>query len=544
MWVSECLQGKYKGLEKAARIYNVALEQPMYFRLVILELMENLTSGDQTMRRNSLWMLSKIVEERYDYSFMSPTIQILISSLQEKNQAIRYYSLKIITSIAQAYYDQFKQILPEIVQLLRNSSGKLRSLAAGIVTQFIEVDSNSMEFAINQLVKALRDKDLEIREVAIRALLRIDQHIDKVVETIMASFQDAQFRSEMIQHIFNFINRSPKQVIEALKKTIKHRDETIRVNSIVFMHQIAETKHVSDLSNAVAELLAALSDKNRTVRRTTTRILFLIARDDAKPLYRGIKKFQQYLKIKDPQVRTYFIYILVQLIKYFPTDLSEEIDRLISIAETQREGEELEPELIIINTISLCTLLRYNNAIAHCLNLAQDCLKKYAIVKFSNELAIFIGYTHYYLGNYSDSIKAFLKAETAYKREDYYTAAVASLMIAFNFALLRTFNSCLDYKTDTDKYFSLGQNRISLTKFRRLQFLVDFLNALCNGKFEEAQITLKTYHDLLGVQHPLDLKYQAIDIENLRKVQRFYLEQQTLQKTLNIDQDPEPPILK
>ena len=91
MWVSECLQGKYKGLEKAARVYTAALEQPMYFRVVILELMENLTSGDNIVRKNSLWMLSQIVDERYQYDFMSPTIQILISALREKNQALRYF---------------------------------------------------------------------------------------------------------------------------------------------------------------------------------------------------------------------------------------------------------------------------------------------------------------------------------------------------------------------------------------------------------------------------------------------------------------------
>ena len=201
MWVSECLQGKYKGLEKAARIYTAALEQPMYFRLVILELMENLTSGDQVMRKNSLWMLSQMVEERYQYDFMSPTIQILIASLREKNQAMRYFTLRIINRIASDYYTQFKEALPQIVDHLRDSSSKIKSLAAAITTQFIEVESNAMANAIEYLVKALKDRDLEIREVAIKGLLRIDLHVDQVVQAIMESFQDEEFRNDMIRHV-------------------------------------------------------------------------------------------------------------------------------------------------------------------------------------------------------------------------------------------------------------------------------------------------------------------------------------------------------
>ncbi|TFG04889.1 MAG: hypothetical protein EU536_03590 [Promethearchaeota archaeon] len=544
MWVSECLQGKYKGLEKAARIYNAALEQPMYFRLVILELMENLTSGDEIMRKNSLWMLSKLVEERYEYSFMSPTIQILIASLREKSQIIRFYALKVINQIAQSYYEPFRDALPEIVNHLRDGSSKIRIIAAAIVTQFIEANSNALESAIDLLVKALKEKESETREVAIKGLLRIDQQIDQVVEAIMDAFQDQDFRASMIKHIFDFIKRNPSKVVDALRKTIKNRDTQIRENSIVFMHQIAETKHVSDLIKAVPELLKAFNDKNKVVRRTAARILFLISKTDARALYRGKNRLLQLIKIKNQQLVTYFTYIIVRMIRYFPDELEAQIDELIKLLEKLREEEEPDPELEITNIISLCTLLRYRNEIAVLLNLAQDCLAKYGGRKEAIELFMFLGYTHYYLGNYAESIQAFLKAESAYKREDYYTAAIADVMIAFNFALLRTFNSCIDYKIDAEKYYEMVRDRVPIKQFQQLQLLIDFINGIAAREFAEAETSIRTYYSLLEVKHPLEEKYQLITLENIQKVHRFYQETQEILETIKKDGiDDEPQVI-
>lgn len=541
MWVSDCLQGKYKGLEKAARIYTASLEQPMYFRLVILELMENLTSGDQVVRKNSLWMLTQVVDEQRDYMFMSPTIQILISSLGEKNQAIRYYSLKIINQIASTYYDQFKGALPQIVNNLKDSSSKIKMVTAAIITQFIEADSNAMESAIGLLVQALKDKELEIREMAIKALLRVDQHVDKVVQAILELFQDEDFRSRMIRHILEFIKRKPESVVDALRITIKNKDENIRENSIIFMHQISESKHIYELSRAVPELLNALNDKNKLVHRTATRILYLISKQNPQSLYRGKKQFIQLLKIKNKQLITYFIYILVQLIKHFPDDLSDQVEPLIKILENSREWEDVEPETEIINIISLCTLARLNNEFAYALNLAQDCVRKFGLDRNIYELYLFIGHTHYYLGNYSDSIQAYLKAETAHKRDDYYTATIASIMIAFNFALLRTFNSCLDYMKDAEKYYEIAEDRISLRKFQELQTLMDFIKALCNHDFESAESTLKFYQNFVPARHPLERKFQLIDLKNVRKVKKFYLETREFLEDLKKDEFGEEP---
>ncbi len=545
MWVSECLQGKYKGLEKAARIYTASLEQPIYFRLVILELMENLTSGDQIMRRNSLWMLAKIVDEQYNYGFMSPTIQILISSLEEKNQAIRYYTLKIINQIASEYYEQFKDALPQIVNYLKDSSYKIKFLTAAIIIQFIEADSNAMESAIELLVQALKDKELEIRKVAINALLRIDQHIDQVVQTIMEHFQDEDFRTNLIRHVFDFMKRSPEKVIDALRNNIKNKDEKIRENSIIFMHQIAETKHVFELSKAVPELLNALDDKNQLIHRTATRILYLISKENTQSLYRGKKQFIQLLKIKNKQLLTYFIYILVQLIKYFPDDLSDQINPLMKILQESQDWEDIETETEIINIISRCTLLRFQNQFTLALNIAQDCVRKYALNRNVYELYLFLGYTYYYLGNYSDSIKAFLRAETAHKREDYYTATIVNIMIAFNFALLRTFNSCLDYVKDAEKYYELSKERISTLKSEELHFLIDFINALCKQEFEIAESTLRSYHEFAPARHPTERKFQLIELKNIKKVKKFYLETKEFLEDLKKDEfkDKEPPML-
>ncbi len=541
LWVSECLQGKYKGLEKAARIYTASLEQPMYFRLVILELMENLTSGDQTMRKNSLWMLSKMVEERYKYDFMSPTIQILISSLREKNQPIVYYSLKIINQIAKAYYDQFRVAIPDVSIHLRDSSAKIKSLSAAIITQFIEADSNAMASAIEYLVKALRDRELEIREVAIKGLLRIDQHVDQVVQAIMESFQDEQFRENMIRYIFDFIKENPESVIEALRITIKNKDDQIRENSIIFLHQIAESRSVSEVSKAVPELLKTLNDKSRIIRRTATRILYLISKEDARALYRGADKFIQFLKIKNRQLVTYFMYMLVQLLKFFPDELANQVEPLIKLLEKSREWEELEPEIEIINIISLCTLYRYENQAALALNLAQDCARKYSHNRGIYELFLFLGYTHFYLGNFSDSIQAFLKAESAQKREDFYTATLATIMIAFNFALLRTFSSSLDYMHDVERYYSQTKDRLSTHKTQKLNYLLDFTRGLASRDFDQAESALQAYHEFIAAKHPFEQKVRLIDLNNVRKVKKFYQETQEILEDLKKDENEDEP---
>ena len=531
-WLSDCLQGKFKGLEKAARIYNTSMEQPMYFRLVILELMENLTTDDEILHKNSLWMLSKLVEEQHNYQFMSPTIQILINSLQSKNIAIRYFSLKMVNQILSSYYPQFKDALPQMVSNLKHSNSKIKLLASSIVTQYMEIDPNAMESAIKLLVQGLRDNDIEIREVSIRALLRINQHVDQVVQSIMESFQDEKFRIDMVSHIFNFIKESPVKVLEALRKTLQDKDEKIRENSIIFMHQIAQTKYADSLVKAVPELLDALTDKNKMVHRTAARILYIISKISADSLSKGINKFVQLLKIKNKQLLSYFIFILVQMLKYFPDELNEQMDLLIELLEKTQPAEEIDPEIEIINTISLSTLLRYKNEFARALSLAQECATKYRVEKTIFELHLFIGYTHYYLENYSDAIQAFLKAESAHKLEDYYTATLATLMIAFNFALLRLFDSCLDYKNDAEKYFEQAKVRSSEMQVKKLQAFMDFIKGIADQNFKNAQSNLISYQTLDPFKNLFDRNLNVIDIKNAKKVEKFFEESQQIRAEL------------
>lgn len=527
-WLSDCLQGKYRGLEKAARIYNTSIEHPMYFRLVILELMENLTTNDEILHKNSLWMLSKLVEEQHDYRFISPTIQILISSLQSKNMAIRYFSLKIVNQILSSYYPQFKEALPQILNSLKQSNTKIKLLTAAIITQYMEIDPNAMESAIKLLVQGLRDSDTEIREVSIKALLRINQHVEQVVQSIMESFQDEKFRIDMVSHIFNFIKESPIKVLEALRKTLQDKDEKVRENSIIFLHQIAQTKYEDSLVKVVPELLIALSDKNKIVHRTAARILYIISKTSAYSLSEGITKFIQLLKVKNKQLLSYFIYILVQMLKYFPDELNGQMDLLIELLKKTHPAEEIDPEVEIINTLSLCILLRYKNEFAHSLNLAQECITKYQLERTIFELHLFIGYTHYYLENYSDAIQAFLKAEGAYKIEDYYTSTLATLMIAFNFALLRLFKSCVDYKNDAEKYFEKAKMRSSETQVKKLQTFMDFIQGIANQNFKNAQTNLISYQSLDPIKNLFDRNLNVIDIKNAKKVERSFEESQQI----------------
>ncbi len=544
-WLNDSLEGKYKGLEKAARIYNAALRQSIYFRLVILELMENLTSGNEEVRRNSLWMLSKIVEEQRDYKYMSPTIQILIYSIQEKNNAICYYALKIINQIVSAYYDQFKEAIPHIIENLKRSNQKIKLLTASIITQFMEVDPNAMESAIKLLTQALNDKDQEIREVAIEALLRIDQHVERVVQSIMESFNDERFRNKMIKHIFDFIKRNPGKVIEALKKTIKSKDEKIRINSIVFMHQLSLTRHSHEVIKAVPELLEAITDKNRVMRRTAIMILYLISKNHAPLLHKGIPKFIKLLKIKNKILLTYNMYILVQLIKYFPVQLNDQMDILLQKLEQSLTWDDITPELEIINTLSLGTLLRCKNQVARALNIAQECTRNYRLDRAIYEVFLFIGYTYYYLDNYSDSIQAFLKADNARKKGDYYTATIANIMIAFNFALLRLFKSCMDYAKDARKYFEVAKDQIPMHQLQKLQFHLDFIEAVAALDFDSAENILQSYHALDPVKHPFEQNLQRMDLINVKKVKKFYQESQEILSELEKEESAdEPPVLR
>ncbi|MFX1294409.1 MAG: HEAT repeat domain-containing protein [Promethearchaeota archaeon] len=542
-WLSDCINGKYKGLEKPAQIYNASIRQSLYFRLVILELMENLTSGNEEVRKNSLWMLSKIVEEQSDYKFMSPTIQILIYSLQEKNQIICYYSLKIVNEIASHYYDQFKEALPQIVENLNRSSFKIKILTAAIITQFMETESNAIQSAIKFLIQALHDKDLETREITIKALLRIDQHIDQVVQSIMESFNDEKFRIKMTKYIFEFIKREPAKVIEGLRITLKNKDDKIRANSILFMQQISLTKHAFELERAVPELLDAITDKVKVVHRTAMTILYLISKDQAQLLKEGIARFIRFLKVKDKQLLTYNIYILVQLLKYFPDELYDRIEQLITILEKSLTWENTIPEIRIVNTLSLCSLLRYKNQFTRILNLSQECVRTYSLERSIFEMYIFIGYTHYYLENYSDSIEAFLKAENARKVGDNYIATIANSMIAFNFALLRLFKSCSDYKNDALKYFEAAKDHISLRQSQKLQYLISFIDAVANQSFKKAQRAIHSYHELEPVKNQFDQQLHLINLKNLRKVKKFYLESQEILTELeNNETEEDPPV--
>jgi len=543
-WLDDCLAGKYRGLDKAARVYNAALRQPLYFRMVILELMENLTSGNEEVRRNSLWMLSKIVDERTDYNFMSPTIQILSYAITEKNNAICYYASRIINEIAGTYFNEFKSALPRIAENLNRSSSKIKLVTASIISQFMETEPNAMATALRVLVQALKEKEPEIREVAIKALLRIDQHVDQVVQAIMESFGDENFRSRMIKHIFAFIKRNPGKVIKGLCVAIKSKDEKIRTNAIIFMHQVALTKHSFEVVKAVPELLDAISDKNKIIRRTAMLILYNIAKINPKSLYRGIEKFLKFLKTKNKILLTYDIYILVRLIKYFPDDLDEQIDPLIKRLEKSLLLEETTPEIEIINTLSICHLLRYKNELTRVLNLAQECAKNYSLEKSIYELHLFIGYTHYYLENYSDAIQAFLKCESAGKKGDYVTTAVANIMIAFIFALVRSFKSCLDYKNDAVEYFELAKDHISDQEVHRLQLLLKFIEAIASQEFQKAETSLKAYQALDPVKHPYDRKLQLIDLFNIKKVEKYYKESQEIMTELKRDDtESEPQIL-
>ena len=154
-----------------------------------------------------------------------------------------------------------------------------------------------------------------------------------------------------------------------------------------------------------------------------------------------------------------------------------------------------------------------------------------------------MGYTHYYLENYSDAIQAFLKADNARKKGDNFIATVANVMIAFNFALMRSFESVLDYKKDAENYYALAKDHVTLKQYQKLQCLVDLINAIANQEFKKAQYMLQSYHALEPVKHSFDQGLHLIDLKNVRKIKKYNIESQEILKKLKKDDSEEEPLI-
>ena len=134
-----------------------------------------------------------------------------------------------------------------------------------------------------------------------------------------------------------------------------------------------------------------------------------------------------------------------------------------------------------------------------------------------------------------------MKAESAYKKEEYYIATIATIMIAFNFALLRTFNSSLDYTQDAKKYFLQAKEGLSTFKTQTIHFLFEFINALANHNFEIAQSALKSHQEYISTRHPFEQRTHLIDLKNVRKVKKYYHETQQILAELKKDRNEDEP---
>jgi len=234
-------------------------------------LIEALDKGDVNTRRGAAMALNGIgrIGDRL------PVPALAKASLEDKDAEVRRHADEALKAIGGAGE------VPGLIIAIRNGEVKERRKAA---SKLIEIGDAR---ATDALLLALKDGDRSVRELAVRALGHIGDL--KAVPGLISALDDAEAHVRSIAAVALGGMKDAK-ALPALLRRLRDEDADVRAKAVEALGEVAGANPANAaVRNAIAGLMAALKDGDRTVRRNAAVALAGAGGMAAGPLVKALR---------------------------------------------------------------------------------------------------------------------------------------------------------------------------------------------------------------------------------------------------------------
>ncbi len=514
-WLSEPLKGKMRGIQQAAKLFEMSLQYPDYKKLTILELMDKLKESDEIIIENAAWMLLKLVDLNPELLFNN--LKVIIEPIKIQNKEIRLYLGSIIKSLAFINSKRVQSAIPRIMELLEDSNDDVKLIGSQI---FLILSKDAREkIEISKQLELLNDKNKEIRLNAAEILINVSES-EKITpilyENLFLLILYPQLKVRVFNLIFRLIEKDPEQSLKFIKKQLNSSKIIIRRNSLIFLTQFMDkkydylTKAIQELSNALIEeydkqnliLLSSI------IKELSEFYPNKFTENQFKEIIEDKKKFKRDLESN-------WIAIVINLLR-FHKNFNLDLENMKNVLEKKvKKGDYSDRKS---NAIILNKLYMLNDDYGSSIKMMMEILNKYPL-EDNGKLYYWIGFNYHVIGDFKNAIIYFSKG---IKSKNSYFSNLNLLYASYDYLLEYKMRKTKELLEENQGRWSTNLELLNLIQKSILYRLEEYVKSIIKLDYINARSNLEKFLSNSLFKSNWDKRYADVEIKNLNDIINHY----------------------
>lgn len=514
-WLSEPLKGKMKGIQEAAKLFEMSFKYPEYDRLTILELINKLKESDEEIIENAAWMLLKLAKLKPKLLFEN--LKTIKNPIKIKNKKIRIFLGSIIKELAQIDSSRVQTAVPQIIELLDDSNEDVKLLGSQIFLIISKTVREKIE--VSKQLALLNEKNSQIRLNAVETLINISESKKTtpiLYEKLFILILYPQLKARVFNLIFQLIDKDPEESLKFIKNQLNAKKLMIRRNTLLFMTQYLGRK-LDYLTNAINELVEALFGEydKKNLQMLFSILIELSEFYPQKFTHNHFKGILEQEKVFKKDFRKEWIRILLNLLKNQeePIFNTENIKKFL-----EKQVNKGDYENRFKASVSLNKILMWSDDYGPAIKTLLKIIEKYPL-EDNGEILFWIGFNYHVIGDYRTAIPYFLKG---IKSKLEYFSSLSLLYGTYDYLITFKVKKAKELLQENENRWDSNLNSLSLIQKGILLRFYEYLNAIIRLNNDRAKENLNQYLSKCYFSHPWDKRYSEVERKNLEDIIKHY----------------------
>lgn len=514
-WLSEPLKGKMKGIQQAAKLYEMSFQYPDYKRLTILELLDRLKESNEEIILNAAWMLLKLVDLNPDLLFKN--LDVIKTPIKLNNKQIRIYLGSIIKSLALINSKKVRSALTSIVELVDDSNDDVKLIGSQI---FLIISKDAREkIEISKQLTLLNDKNKQVGLNAVETLINVSESkktTPVLYEKLFVLVLYPQLKVRVYNLIFRLIEKNPEESLSYIKKQLSAQKIMIRRNSLIFLTQFLDkkfdylTKAIPELSNCFIEeydaqnLVLISSIVNELAEFYPNKF----TESQVKEFIENKKKFKKGLKVT-------WMRIILNLLRYHEK-IEVDLEEMKKYLEKQIKKGDYNNRLA--HAIACNRILMWNDDYGPSIKMMVKILDNFPL-EDNGELYFWVGFNYHAIGDFKNAIPFFIKGIKSKKE---YFSSLNMLYAAYEYLLTHKLKKATEILENHQKTWLSNLDVLNLIQKSILLRLEEYIKSIIKLDNDNARANLEKYLSRSYFNCSWDKRYGEVEVKNLNDIITHY----------------------
>jgi len=514
-WLSEPLKGKMKGIQQAAKLFEMSFQYSEYKKLTILELLDKIKDSDEEIIENAAWMLLKIVNLNPDLLFKN--LDVIKDPIKLNNKKIRIFLGSIIKKLATINSKKVQPALTSIVELLDDENDDVKLLGSQIFLILSKDARDKIE--ISKQLALLNDKNKQIRLNSVETLINISESkkITPVLyEKLFVLVLYPQLKVRVYNLIFRLIEKDPEESLSYIKQQLNAQKIMIRRNALIFLTQFMDSKF-DYLTKAIPELINSFVEEYDTqnlalgssiVKELSEFYPQKFTENQFKEILEGKKKFKK-------EMQGNWIRIILNLLK---NHKKIEIDFADMKKYLEKKVKKGDYHNRLTNAITFNRLFMWNDDYGPSIKMMTNILDKFPF-EDNGELYYWIGFNYHVIGDFKNAIPYFLKG---IKTKNNYISSLNMLYAAYDYLLEYKLKKAKELLENNKNLWHINLDVLTLVQKSIVLRFEECIKSLIRLDYDNARINLEKYLSNSFFKCSWDKRYGKVEIKNLIEIINHY----------------------